>query len=44
MLHVVQSVLIKPVSINVFNYSVDDYNEQKEIDSIIKDESNHTEM
>ena len=43
MLHVVQSVLIKPVSINVFNYSVDD-NEQKKIDSIIKDESNDTEM
>ena len=43
MLHVVQSVLIKPVSINVFNYSVDD-NEQNKFDSIIKDESNHTEM
>ena len=43
MLHVVQSVLIKPVSINVFNYSVDD-NEQKKNYSIIKDESNHTEM
>ena len=44
MLHVVQSVLINPVSINVFNYSVDGNEQKKKFDSIIKGESNHTEM